>query len=80
MTPSVWSVLVNFVLAPLGVALLVTAVVLLLSKPARQPVVGLSTDRRTKGRTNVARVMWTPQARKIRHDEAPSWEADRLAP
>ncbi len=39
MTPSVWSVLVIFVLAPLGVAVLITAVVLLLASPARRAVV-----------------------------------------
>lgn len=39
MTPSVWSVLVIFVLAPLGVSALITAVVLLLASPTRRPVV-----------------------------------------
>lgn len=41
MTPSIWSVLVIFVLAPLGVALIISAVVLLLVSPSRQPVVHL---------------------------------------
>ncbi|MAS55976.1 MAG: hypothetical protein CMJ44_15395 [Pimelobacter sp.] len=40
-TPSIWSVLVIFVLAPLGVALIISAVVLLLVSPSRQPVVHL---------------------------------------
>ncbi|GEM_PF-4435529 len=39
MTPSIWSVLVIFILAPLGVALLITAVVLVLTSPAPQTVV-----------------------------------------
>jgi|TARA_B100000678_G_scaffold222764_1_gene190331 hypothetical protein len=38
-TPSIWSVLVIFILAPLGVALLITAVVLVLTSPAPQTVV-----------------------------------------
>ena len=36
MTPSLWSVLVIFVLAPLGVVLLITAVVFLLVSPSRR--------------------------------------------
>ena len=39
MTPSLWSALVIFVLAPIGVAVIVTAIVLLLSSPTPRPVV-----------------------------------------
>lgn len=42
MTPSVWSVLVIFVLAPLGVAVLVTALVLMLTSSTRRTVVEAS--------------------------------------
>jgi hypothetical protein len=38
-TPSIWSVLVIFVLAPLGIAAAITAVVLLLASPTRRPVI-----------------------------------------
>ena len=37
MTPSLWSVLVIFILAPLGVVLFITAVVFLLVSPSRRP-------------------------------------------
>ena len=39
MTPSVWSVLLIFVLAPIGVAGLVTVVVLLVASPVRRPLI-----------------------------------------
>ena len=49
MALNVWSALVIFILGPLGVALLVTAVVLLLTSPTRKPAAKPAEGSREEG-------------------------------